>query len=475
MSEKEWIELIASDAQKAANLFGYLPSVLIAQTCQENGYGMDESCRVLTEVYNILGMKRELLNSTWSSDYWDGEYITKKTPEWNSSGMYYKYDQFRKYDSFYSCLADYCQFMRDARYSKGGSYKYRDLLGTKDPYTLIEGVRSRGYCTDPGYSKAVTDIIEKHNLTQYDPKEEKMDIKNINRNYMTTYNSYSVNDPRYIIIHNTDNFNRGANAKAHAVGLYNGDMQSMSWHYVTDDASIYQCLPHNRGAMHVGKNFGSGNLFGIVNNRNSICIEMCCNAGYDYEAAFQNTVALTRHLMKELDISADCVLQHYDVCSKDCPSQIRAHGDWNRFKAAILRDTDNLPTIPAGLSEEQKLVAQGQIETIRFTGISIKVDGVRGKNTKANMIRCLQRAANFDWQAGLSEDGVIGPKTQAAFKGHYIKVGECQKMITAVEIICYCLGRDPHGVEYPGVFGEGLAAALNKRYLSGEDILALVE
>ena len=48
-------------------------------------------------------------------------------------------------------------------------------------------------------------------------------------------------------------------------------------------------------------------------------------------------------------------------------------------------------------------------------------------------------------------------------------------MITAVEIICYCLGRDPQGVEYPGKFGSGLAAALGTQYLSGEDILALVD
>ena len=33
MTEKEWINLIAGDAQRAANMYGYLPSVLIAQTC----------------------------------------------------------------------------------------------------------------------------------------------------------------------------------------------------------------------------------------------------------------------------------------------------------------------------------------------------------------------------------------------------------------------------------------------------------
>lgn len=108
----------------------------------------------------------------------------------------------------------------------------------------------------------------------------------------------------------------------------------MSWHIVTDDKAIYQCLDYNRGAWHVGVNYG-GSLFGTVTNRNSICIEMCVNAGYDYEKAFQNTVAACRQVMKDLNIPADHVYQHYDVCAKNCPSQIRAKGDWARFKKLI--------------------------------------------------------------------------------------------------------------------------------------------
>jgi N-acetylmuramoyl-L-alanine amidase CwlA len=68
---------------------------------------------------------------------------------------------------------------------------------------------------------------------------------------------------------------------------------------------------------------------------------MCVNKGYDYEKAFQNTVKLTRYLMKSLGIPADRVFQHYDICSKDCPSQIRKHGDWNRFKQLISAEQDN--------------------------------------------------------------------------------------------------------------------------------------
>ena len=40
-------------------------------------------------------------------------------------------------------------------------------------------------------------------------------------------------------------------------------------------------------------------------------------------------------LMQKFGIDADHVVSHYDVCAKNCPSAIRAKGDWNRFKQLI--------------------------------------------------------------------------------------------------------------------------------------------
>ena len=56
---------------------------------------------------------------------------------------------------------------------------------------------------------------------------------------------------------------------------------------------------------------------------------------YNYEKAFQNTVQVCKQIMKQLGIPSDRVVQHYDVCAKNCPSAIRAKGDWNRFKQLI--------------------------------------------------------------------------------------------------------------------------------------------
>jgi hypothetical protein len=48
-------------------------------------------------------------------------------------------------------------------------------------------------------------------------------------------------------------------------------------------------------------------------------------------------------------------------------------------------------------------------------------------------------------------------------------------MVTAVEICAYCRGKDANGIEYPGTYGDGLAAALGGKYLSGAEILKLTD
>lgn len=157
----------------------------------------------------------------------------------------------------------------------------------------------------------------------------------INTSYISDNNTYPVNHPEYIVIHNTDNFYSGADACAHASAQSHGNFEGMSAHYYVDDKeSVYQAASVHKGCWHVGVNYG-GKLFGIVNNRNSIGVEMCVQADYDFEKALKNTAELVKALMTELKIPAENVIQHYDVCRKNCPSQIRRYGAWERFKAKL--------------------------------------------------------------------------------------------------------------------------------------------
>lgn len=156
----------------------------------------------------------------------------------------------------------------------------------------------------------------------------------LNTTYLSTTNSYDVNDPLFIVVHNTDNYAGTANAKQHALAQSRGNIKGASAHVYVDDAEAYQVIPFTRGAWHVGANYG-GKIFGVCHNRNSIGVEMCVNAGYAYEKAFLNTVEVVRELMKNYKIPADHVVSHYDVCAKNCPSEIRKRKDWKRFLSLL--------------------------------------------------------------------------------------------------------------------------------------------
>ena len=63
-SEAEYIEVIASAVQRCCKRYGYLPSVLIAQSCLENGYGIraywdNAQIELLLEANNMVGIKAE--------------------------------------------------------------------------------------------------------------------------------------------------------------------------------------------------------------------------------------------------------------------------------------------------------------------------------------------------------------------------------------------------------------------------------
>ena len=198
---------------------------------------------------------------------------------------------------------------------------------------------------------------------------------NVNRGYVSNNNTYASNNPQYIVVHNTDNFAAGADAKRHASAQCNGNL-STSVHYYTDDSdTAYQTAPHGRGCWHVGVNYG-GRLFGTVNNQNTIGVEMCVQAGYNYDCAFANTVDLVKQLMGELGIPADRVLQHYDVCAKNCPSQIRARGMWTAFKQQL-----GQASAPAESAESKFVEMVG-----KMAGTDMKKSGILASITTAQAI-----------------------------------------------------------------------------------------
>lgn len=211
-------------------------------------------------------------------------------------------------------------------YVKRGCSPYVEWLG------IQENPQGGGWAAGKNYGSKILEILAKI-IAMPETNKEDVTMK-LNTSLISNNNSYANQVPKYIVIHNTDNFAKGANAKAHAKAQHDGNFSGYSAHVYVDDTEAYQATPFDRGAWHVGVNYGGG-LFGICNNHNSIGIEMCVQAGYNYEKAFQNTVEICKMLMQKFGIDANHVVSHYDVCAKNCPSAIRAKGDWNRFKQLI--------------------------------------------------------------------------------------------------------------------------------------------
>lgn len=138
----------------------------------------------------------------------------------------------------------------------------------------------------------------------------------------------------------------------------------------------------------------------------------------------------------------------------------------------ITPGTPQEPVTPEKTRKE--LIALGQQHAINFTGVKIAVDGIVGKDTKRMGVRVVQRAMNLDYGSTIAEDGIVGRRTLAKAGRHYVKRGEKQYLVTTLEILCLLQGKDPNGVECPGIFGGGLASACGTEFVYAKDMLYMI-
>ena len=154
------------------------------------------------------------------------------------------------------------------------------------------------------------------------------------------YTHMSNKKNEYIVIHYTGNATDTALANARYFETVN---RGASANYFVDQTTVYQCVLDSDKAWHVGVNYGNHTLFGKCTNSNSIGIEMCSNKKKIAQDTYNNTVALTKKLMKKYNIPASRVVRHYDVCNKVCPgwSGWTRKNDkiWKQFKKDIQATT----------------------------------------------------------------------------------------------------------------------------------------
>ncbi len=138
--------------------------------------------------------------------------------------------------------------------------------------------------------------------------------------------------PKYIVIHETDNTNKGANALAHFNYWNTNPNANSSVHFVVDDKRVIQLAELYWRCWHVGDNKGHSD----ITNSNSIGIEICVNSDGNYAKARQNAIELVKYLIPVTGIPASRVVRHYDARGKRCPRKMLDNPAlWDDFKKAI--------------------------------------------------------------------------------------------------------------------------------------------
>ncbi|MDS0524998.1 peptidoglycan-binding protein [Clostridium sp. SHJSY1] len=242
----------------------------------------------------------------------------------------------------------------------------------------------------------------------------------INKEFISSRNCYNgQNNPKYIVNHETDNYDEGAGARKHAMAQYDGNIGEASVHYYVDDKEIYQCLELEDGAWAVGD---SGNK-GIITNRNSINIEICVNPDSDFYIARKNAAWLNSYLLNCYNFSVDMVKTHYDATGKICPRQmINDPKLWNEFLCFIepSKEFNTLNNFSLSLLDKGKLFVGNRCKELQEKLISkgyncggYGADGIFGEGTLYSLLK-------FQKDNGLESDGLAGERTFNVLDTHLV-------------------------------------------------------
>lgn len=311
----------------------------------------------------------------------------------------------------YACTDRLEQKCVDPRYTyvSRGCAEYVEYLG------IQENPKGQGWASGRNYGQKIINILNGI-LSIKVPKTEK-ESGNMNIIKMISKKNCYIgqNKPAYIVIHETDNWSKGADAKAHATAMKNGNLAG-TVHYYVDSKSIYQTLDHADGAWAVGDGKGK---YGIT-NRNSINIEICVNPETDYYVAVDKAEQLAAQLLKQYGWGTDHLKRHYDASRKNCPRRIQAEGRWPEFvkKTAVymkgqttVSNTTNTTKSTITLTDKIEVQfpviqkgSKGTAVSMLQAMLGVSVDGDFGNDTDTSL-------KAFQKNVKLTSDGICGTDT----------------------------------------------------------------
>lgn len=178
----------------------------------------------------------------------------------------------------------------------------------------------------------------------------------------------ALQNVKYIVVHWTSN--QGDTAKNNA-DYFAREVVKASAHYFVDENEVWNSVPVNRQAWHVG---AKTYVHPECRNSNSIGVEMCLTGkGYVLRrGTIERAVTLVRELMARYSVPLDRVLMHHDVTGKYCPGPFVDNPSlWDDFKAALAAEQEEdevmkvyeyVPDMPAWAQDTfTRLVQSGYV------------------------------------------------------------------------------------------------------------------
>lgn len=175
----------------------------------------------------------------------------------------------------------------------------------------------------------------------------------------------------------------------------------------------------------------------------------------NFTTANEKTMLLATGLFEDvISVTSSTVMYNGDILVTKTKGHtaIIVEGNTRSSHQNLEKDNNNKITY----NKSNPIIKIGQNHANNFAQCGLEEDGIYGNLTKQASIKVLQRAMNLDYNVRLEEDSVFGTLSNKALGKHYVKRGEVQYMVTALEILLMLKGYDPKGIELPGKFGTEL-------------------
>ena len=145
-SPGEFIDQMWSYAKTAAKEIGLNPTVMIAQSALETGWGKhiikDKNGESSFNLFNVKAHRN-----------WSGEKAAQSTIEFEAGVAVRKTEPFRVYNNFTESFSDFVNFLKS-------NQRYQDALNnTGDSEQFLQDLQKAGYATDPNYANKIIGIL----------------------------------------------------------------------------------------------------------------------------------------------------------------------------------------------------------------------------------------------------------------------------------------------------------------------------